>query len=145
MLDAAGIRIGPDAGLTYEKVKLDGYSEDSSLSTAASFGDQRLKNLTGRIGLAATSAPGAAARVLARVSYEHEFRDDDRHFSITPVGAPISYTSRIRSADGDYVSYAMAVDGDLGPGFTVRAGVRGQVGRSHFDSLTSFVGLSVGF
>jgi outer membrane lipase/esterase len=145
LLDAAGIRIGPEAGLTYEKVELDGYSEDSDLSTAATFGDQRLKNLTGRIGLAATSAPGAAARVLARVSYEHEFNDDDRRFSITPVGAPISYTSEIRSADEGYLSYAMAVDGDLSPGVTVRGGVRGQLGRSDFDSLTSFVGLSIGF
>lgn len=145
LIDAGGIRIGPDAGLSYEKVEIDGYAEDGDFSTAATFGEQELENVTGRLGVAATSAPGARLRLLARVSYEHEFKDRERGISITPVGAPISYTSRIRSANDDYVSYALSADGELSPGLSLRAGVRGYLERSDFDSLTSFVGLSVGF
>ncbi|MDP8912568.1 MAG: autotransporter domain-containing protein [Pseudomonadota bacterium] len=145
LIDQSGIRFGPDIGVTYEKVEIDGYAEDGALSTAATFGEQELDSLTGRIGLAATTRPGAPLRVTARVSYEREFGSDEREFTITPVGAPVSYTSRIFTADDDYVSYGLALDGRLSAGLSLRAGVRGNVGRANFDTLTSFAGLSLGF
>jgi outer membrane lipase/esterase len=139
------MRLGPDVGLTYEKVEIDGYAEDGSLSTGTTFGEQEFDSLTGRIGVAATTEPGAPLRVTARVSYEHEFGTDDRTFTITPVGAPISYTSRIYTADDDYFSYGLALDGRLTAGLSLRAGVRGNVGRANFDNLTSYAGISLGF
>ena len=145
LADQGGIRFGPDAGISYEKVDIDGFAENENVSTAATFGDQEVDSLTGRIGLAAWTRAGAPLRFTGRVSYEHEFGSDDRTFTIRPVGAPISYTSRIFTADDDYVSYSMAVDGRLSPGVSLRAGVRGNVGRANFDNLTSYAGISVGF
>jgi outer membrane lipase/esterase len=145
LIDQGGMRLGPDVGVTYEKVEIDGYAEDGSLSTAATFGEQEFDSLTGRIGVAASTGPGAPLRVTARVSYEHEFGSDDRTFTITPVGAPISYTSRIHTADDDYVSYGLAIDGRLTAGLSLRAGVRGNLGRANLDNLTSYAGVSLGF
>jgi outer membrane lipase/esterase len=145
LINQGGIRFGPDIGISYEKVEIDGYAEEGAFSTAATFGEQELDSLTGRVGLAATTAPGAPLRVTARVSYEHEFGSDEREFTITPVDAPISYTSRIFTADDKYVSYGLAVDGRLSAGLSLRAGLRGNVGRATFDNLTSYAGLSLGF
>jgi len=145
LIDDGDIRVGPDVGLTYEKVEIDGFAEADTVSTAATFGHQEFDSLTGRIGLAATTRAGAPVRFTGRVSYEHEFGSDERKFTIAPVGAPISYTSGIYTADDDYVSYSFAVDGALAPGISLRAGVRGNVGRANFDSLTSYAGVSVGF
>lgn len=145
LIDQGGIHVGPDIGVTYEKVEIDGYAENDDLSTAATFGEQEINSLTGRIGLAASTRSRAPLRVTARVSYEHQFGSDERQFMLTPVGAPISYTSRIFTADDDYVSYALAIDGRLSAGLSLRAGVRGNVGRANLDSLTSYAGVSLGF
>ncbi|HZH07620.1 MAG TPA: autotransporter domain-containing protein, partial [Lautropia sp.] len=40
LINQSGMRLGPDAGLTYEKVEIDGYAEDGSLSTGTTFGEQ---------------------------------------------------------------------------------------------------------
>ena len=142
---SGGLRFGPEAGLLYEKVELDGYSEDSTQSTAATFGDQEVESLTGRIGLVAASDGEASARVLARVSYERELDVDDRTIAITPSGAPISFVSRLGEADRDYVSFNLTVAGEISPGLGVQAGVRGEVARSDSDVVTSFAGLSFRF
>jgi outer membrane lipase/esterase len=126
-------------------VKLDGYTEDSSQSTAARFGNQELESLTGRIGLMATSDRETPVRVLARVSYERELESDDRLISITPSGAPITYTSSLGSADRDYVSFNLTVAGQIASNLGVQAGVRGEVERDDTDVVTSFAGLSFRF
>ncbi len=145
LLRTAWVEFGPEAGFTYEKVELDGYSESDDVSTAATFGSQKLKSRTGRVGLVAASRAGAATRLIARVGYEHEFNNDGRRIAITPVGAPISYTSDIFTSDDDYFSYGLAVDGEITPNVSLRAGVRGNLGRSDFDSLTSHVGAAIRF
>ena len=43
------LRFGPEAGVSYEKIDIDGFSEGNTLSTQASFGSQELESLTGRV------------------------------------------------------------------------------------------------
>lgn len=143
--NAGGLKFGPEAALSYEKVELDGYSEDSAQSTAAAFGDQRSKSLTGRLGLLAASDGEASVRVLARASYERELETYERTIAITPSGAPITYTSNLGDSDRDYVSFNLTVAGELAPRLGVQAGVRGEVERGDTDVITSFAGLSFRF
>jgi outer membrane lipase/esterase len=145
MLGGAAVRFGPEAGLSYEKVKLDGYAEDSTQSTAATFGDQELESLTGRVGVLATSHGEAPVRVLARISYERELETEDRSITMRPSGAPITYTSSLGRLDRDYVSFNLTVGGEIAPRLGVQAGVRGEVERGDGNVVTSFAGLSFRF
>lgn len=145
LFSAAGVGFGPDLSAQYERVTIDGYAEDAATSTNASFSRQRIESWTGRAGLVARALPGSATGFFARASYEREFDDDPRTITLTPAGAPISYTTTVQRADRDYASFAMGVDGRvLGP-LSLRAGVSGQVLRRDRDNLTAFAGLSAAF
>jgi outer membrane lipase/esterase len=144
-LNAGSLRFGPEAGLTYERVEIDGYSEDSTQSTAAVFGDQDFETLTGRVGIRASTSGEGAVRLVTRVSYERELENDDRTITITPSGAPITYTAGLRGSDRDYVSYGLNLAGEIAPRLTVQAGVRGELGRRGIDVVTSSAGVAFRF
>ncbi len=140
-----GVAIGPDAAVQYDRVRIDGYAEAGGLSTAAAFGRQEVESLTGRFGAVARSVPGEPVRFFARAGYERDFDNDPRSITMTPTGAPISFTSGVDRADNDYLSYAMGVDGRVAGAFSLRAGVAGYAWRSDRDSITAFAGLSAAF
>lgn len=146
LFTAGDLGIGPDVSVGYDRVTLDGYAETTTTSTRAAFGRQRIKSLTGRAGVVARALPASSVGFFARASYEREFDDDPRTITITPTGAPISFTSGVERADREYMSYAMGVDGRLfGGPLGVRAGVSGQALRDDRDAVTGFAGLSLAF
>ena len=83
--------------------------------------------------------------MFARAGYEREFDDDPRTFTITPTGAPISFTSDVLRADRGYMSYALGVDGQIAGALSLRGGVSGYALRDDRDSITAFAGLSAAF
>ena len=145
LITRGGVAFGPDVAVQYDRVRLAGYAETGGLSTAASFGRQRIESLTGRFGAVIRSLPGEPVRMFARAGYEREFQDDPRSFTITPTGAPISFTSGVERADRNYMSYAMGVDGQVAGALSLRAGVAGYALRDDRDSVTAFAGLSAAF
>jgi len=145
VLAGGGLGLGPDLSVAYERLTINGYAEDATTSTNASFSDQRIESWTGRAGLVARTLPGSAVGFFARGSYEHEFNDDPRSITIMPSGAPISYTTGVERADRDYVSFAMGVDGRLAGPLSVRSGVSGYALRDDRDSVTAYAGLSMAF
>ena len=145
LFSAGGVGVGPDLAAQYERVTIDGYTETATTSTNASFSSQRIESWTGRAGLVARSLPGSTVGFFARGSYEREFDDDPRTLTLTPAGAPISYTTAVERADRDYLSYAMGVDGRVAGPLSLRAGVAGQALRHDRESVTAFAGLSAAF
>jgi outer membrane lipase/esterase len=145
LFSMGGVGIGPDLSAQYERVRIDGYAERGTSSTDASFGNQRLQSWTGRASLVARTLPGSPVGFFARAGYEREFDDDPRLFTLTPAGAPVSYTTDIARADRNYTSYAMAIDGRIAGALSIRAGVNGTVLRDDRDSVTAFAGLSTAF
>ena len=145
LLTRGGMAFGPDLAVQYDRVRLDGFTEAGGQSTAAAFGSQRVESLTGRFGAVVRSVPGQPVRVFARAGYEREFDDDPRTLTITPSGAPISFTSGVERADRDYLSYGLGVDGRIAGALSLRAGVAGYALRDDRDSVTAFAGLSAAF
>jgi outer membrane lipase/esterase len=128
-----------------DRVRLGGYTEAGGFSTAASFGKQEVESLTGRFGAVVRTVPGEPVRFFARAGYEREFDDDPRTFTITPTGAPISFTSGVERADRNYMSYAMGVDGMTAGALSLKGGVAGYALRDDRDSVTAFAGVSAAF
>jgi outer membrane lipase/esterase len=145
LLVRGGMAFGPDVAVQYDRVRLDGYAERGGLSTAAAFGDQEIESLTGRFGAIVRSVPGQPVLMFARAGYERDFDDDPRTLTITPTGAPISFTSYVERADRSYMSYAFGVDGLIAGAVSARGGVSGYALRDGRDSVTAFAGLSAAF
>jgi outer membrane lipase/esterase len=145
LLTRGGVAFGPDLAVQYDRVRLDGFTEAGGQSTAAAFGSQRIKSLTGRFGAVVRTVPGQSVRVFARAGYEREFDDDPRTLTITPSGAPVSFTGGVQRADRDYLSYGMGVDGRIAGALSLRAGVAGYALRDDRDSVTAFAGVSAAF
>lgn len=144
-VEVGGVGIGPEASVTYERIALDGFAETGTLSSDASFGGQRLHSLTGRFGVLAATAPASPVRFVARAAYVREFDDKGRTITITPVGAPIAYTTGVARADRDYLSGAMSVEGTIAGALSVRGGVATEVARGGFDRVTAHAGISLAF
>ncbi len=145
LITRGGVAFGPELAVQYDRVRLAGYAETGALSTAVTFGKQEVESLTGRFGAVLRTVPGEPVRFFARAGYEREFKDDPRTLTITPTGAPISFTSIVDRADRSYMSYAMDVDGVVAGQLSLRAGVAGYALRDDRDSVTAFAGLSAAF
>lgn len=68
------VKNGPVVGLTWQKTKLDGYTESNYSSTALGYGDQDIDSLVGRVGWQ-VRFDAAAVKPYLQVTYDHEFKD----------------------------------------------------------------------
>jgi len=137
------IEVGPEGSVDYERIRIAGYTERGTLSSDAGFGRQQMTSLTGRIGMLAQSRPGSPVRLAARVNYVKDFKDDPRSLTVTPAGAPVSYTTGVARADRDYATGGLNAEGDLTGMLTVRAGMAAEVGRRDMQRIVAHAGISL--
>ncbi|MCW8194851.1 autotransporter domain-containing protein [Proteobacteria bacterium 005FR1] len=138
-----GYTISPVVGLQYQELEVDGYREDSTRSTAATFGDQSLDSLTGSLGATFIAELSDQWRLFITAEYRHEFNDDERELTITPSGAPISYTSELYLAERDYFSYGVELDYRLSDAAMVETGIKGNADRGDLERAAIYVGVRV--
>lgn len=72
--EEGGFRHGPVAGVTWQKIKLDGYTESNASATALGYDAQDADSTTGSIGWQARLDSGSVKPYL-QVTYDHEFED----------------------------------------------------------------------
>ena len=138
------VRIGPEIGLAYERVEVDGFTEGGGFSTSLAMEGLEYESLTGRVGLVASAPLPGGTGFFARASYVREFRDDDIAFTVTPTGAPVSYTSSYGYGDRDYGEVAAGVSGSLG-GVGLRAGAAAEFGRDGTSGVNAYAGVFLPF
>ena len=134
----------PNAALTYERVKLDGYSEKTSV-LAIAYGDSTYNAMRGSLGLNLALTGGTyKVRPYARMSLEHDFRSGDltvyagpdkgllagydvtrpdRTFGMGTLGANVQLTDRV----GLNLNYNQTLQ------------------QNHFSAWTANVGLQLDF
>ena len=137
-------RVGTEVGVAYERVRVDGFSEDGGFSTSLTVDEVEYESLTGRAGLVASAPITGGAGFFARATYIHEFEDADNVFTVTPNGAPVSYTSSYAYEDRDYAEVALGLSGNLG-GVIARAGAAAEVFRTDQQAVTVYGGLALPF
>jgi outer membrane lipase/esterase len=75
---------GPMVALNYERIKVDGYAENGTSFTQLTYGDQRLSQLTGSVGLQARLIEKPAAlSPYVRLSYDYDLTHNDRTVAVT--------------------------------------------------------------
>ncbi len=115
---------GPLAALSWERVRVDGFSENSGSVTAMSFSDQTRESLRSRLGwqvAADDTWSGVHVRPYAQLTYDYEYKKDERGYSASFVGSASSMAIETANRTGGYGTLLGGVNADLGK--TLRLGV----------------------
>ena len=108
---------GPLAALAWERVNVDGFSENSTSVTAMTFGEQTRESLRSRLGwqvAAETVWSGAKVRPYAQLTYDYEHKKDDRTYSAGFVGGNSAMEIQTANQTGGYGTLLAGVNADLG-------------------------------
>ncbi|MBU1378838.1 MAG: autotransporter domain-containing protein [Alphaproteobacteria bacterium] len=140
---AGPFRVRPLASLRYERVDVGAYAEAGARATQATFGDQRSERLWGSIGAEFRLAPSPAwvTQPFLRLAYQADLLDDGRTISMTPAGAPLAFTTKAATADGDFLAYAVGATRELRPGLSLTAQVAGRLGSDSSDTTALRLGI----
>lgn len=133
---------GPFVRLAYQKIHVDAYSEQGSDSTALSYGEQQRESLVSSLGWQVAGRLGNV-RPFARVTWDHEGKDDNRSVSATPIGLAGTYSVPVVKPDNSWVEYTLGASADLG-GVTGYLTGSATSGKSDGYGYVISVGLRVG-
>jgi outer membrane lipase/esterase len=132
---------GPFVRLAWQDIRVKGFSEQGSDSTALSYGEQRRKSFLSTLGWQLSGQIGNV-RPFARLAWEFEGKNDDRFVSATPVGLNGTYAVPTIKPDDNYFAYLIGVSADFGrvTGYLVGSG---SAGRSDGNGYGITVGVRV--
>jgi outer membrane lipase/esterase len=114
---------GPFVRLTYQEDQVKGFAETGNDSTALQYGVQKRKSFISDVGWQVTGQVGAV-RPWARVSWEHEAKNDERFVTATPVLLAGTYQIPTITPDDNWVRYTVGASMDFGrvTGYLVGSG-----------------------
>ena len=118
------LKHGPLAGLAWERVKVNGFSENSNSATAMTFGDQTRESLRSRLGwqvAAETVWAATKVRPYAQLTYDYEHKKDERTYSAGFVGGVGALQMETANQTGGYGTLLAGVTAELSK--TMRLGV----------------------
>ncbi|PPD47771.1 MAG: hypothetical protein CTY13_05420 [Methylobacter sp.] len=117
---------GPIAGLTWERVTVNGFDETSGSVTAMNFGDQARESLRSRFGWQAASEidwSGAKVRPFVQMSYDFEHLKDERSYRVGFVGGTSGLDMYTANQTGGYGTLLAGINTELSK--TIRFGING--------------------
>jgi outer membrane lipase/esterase len=130
---------GPYVRLLYQSIKVNGFAETGTSSTAMSFDDQKLHPFSSSLGWQAAGVFGAL-RPFGRVSWEH--RDDNsRSIRAGVVSMPGTFALPAFPLDKNYALFQLGASADLGSGISGFLGVSATAGNSSGNYQAVTVGV----
>ncbi|MEP6942052.1 MAG: autotransporter domain-containing protein [Betaproteobacteria bacterium] len=117
---------GPYARLTYQKIKVDGYAESGTSSTAMSFGDQKNDFFSSSLGWQASGVLGSI-RPFGRVSWEYV---DSKNRDVTAqlVSLPGTFTLPAYKPGNNYALFLLGASMPIGRDITGFLSVNASAG-----------------
>jgi outer membrane lipase/esterase len=103
---------GPYARLTYQNIKVDGFSEQGTSSTAMSFGEQKFDPFSTSVGWQAAGTWGAL-RPFGRASWEYS-NNNGRSVTAGVVSMPGTFSLPAYSFDKNYALFELGASASLG-------------------------------
>lgn len=129
------LQFGPFIGASYQKVDVDGYSEQGTRSTALSYHDRELKSLRLSLGLFGDYALTDRTRLFGEVAREVEREDEDRKDLRMSLNSVPGNSFELPGAvpTGDQTRFSLGLAHRLTPGLALRANYhyRGNDNRDH--------------
>ena len=105
---------GPVAAISWERVRVDGYTETAS-PTALTFGGQESKSLRHRLGwqlIGEMPSGWGKLRPYARITHEKEYEDNRGAFSVGVAGSPFTFSTPSRGTKDSWGLLAAGVSID---------------------------------
>lgn len=140
------LKHGPVVQLVSQTIEVDGYDENSSESTALSFGKQEADSLIGSVGWQLDYTVNEHLNPYARLTYDHEFEDtpDELFASLRSMPGTAPYAVPGVSYDRDYGTLVMGARTQLF-GLDTNIGSSLTVGQKGGNDATVFVSFGSGF
>lgn len=137
-------RHGPIAGLLWQTIDVDGFSEDTLASTALTYADQSVDSLVGSLGWQARYDAGSWEPYL-RASWDHEFEDgQDEVFASLQTLPDLEYAVPGADFDGDVGTVVLGARFDLF-GLAADVGARATAAQTGGSDTGVFVSLGGSF
>ena len=139
---------GPLAGLAWERVNVDGFSEQSDSVTAMSFGEQTRESLRSRLGwqvAAETMWSGAKVRPYALLTYDYEHRKDERSYSAGFVGGNSAMLMKTANQTGGYGTLLAGATAEVSKTLRLGVGASTTIGQPDARNFALNVTLSAPF
>jgi len=132
---------GPYVRLAWQDVRVNEFSENSTDSTALSYGEQKRTSFITSLGWQATGQI-AMLRPFARITWENESKNDARSVTATPIGLNGTYSIALGKPDDNYARYLVGAATDFGrvTGYLTASGTSG---RSEGNGYTVTLGMRV--
>jgi outer membrane lipase/esterase len=130
---------GPFGKLTWEKAVVRQFSESGSDSTALTYGQQENEALISSVGWQ-VSGNLSGFRPFGRVTWEYNFKNDDRQITATPVGLLGTYVVPVSKPDENYALFDLGVSKDFG-GVTGYISGNASAGKNSGDFWAITVGI----
>lgn len=110
---------GPLVGLAWERVKVDGFKEQSGGISALAFGDQVRESLRSRLGwqiALETEWSAVKVRPYVQLTYDHEHKKDERTYRAGFVGTNSALAMPTRNRTGGYGTLLAGFSAELSQG-----------------------------
>ena len=131
---------GPVVGVVWQKIEVDGFSEDRVDAAGLAFPDQDIDSLVGSAGWQASYALSDKATPYARVSWEHEFEDapEEAFAQSLTIPGTLPYAVPGLERDDSYGTLLLGLRTDVW-GVQTDVGAVASVGQEGGDYATLFV------
>lgn len=142
-VDFGAWRTGPYADLSWQRIQIDGFSENGNDATAMTFGRQDRRAVIGTLGWQMTGDVHAGSAMLhpfARVAWNHDSDADPRDVTAGLVTMSGTFALPGFAPDSTWGSAGIGLAADFTPGFSGWIGYEGRFS----DSSQRVDGLSIG-
>jgi outer membrane lipase/esterase len=139
---------GPLVGLAWERVNVDGFSEQSNSLTAMTFGDQTRESLRSRLGwqvAAETRWAEVNVRPYAQLSYDYEHKKDERSYSAGFVGGNSAMEISTANRTGGYGTLLAGINAELSHGMRLGFGASATISQPGAKNSAVNITLSAPF
>lgn len=147
-LKSGNVVHGPVAALSWEQVKVDGYTENSTGFTAMTFGSQTRDSVRHRIGwqlVGDVQTSWARLRPYARLTNEKEYRDNQRTMTAGFAGEPFAFSVPVNASKESYNLFAVGATIIASKDFSLSIGYTSTISQPGARNQSFSVGISAPF
>ncbi len=141
---SGGLTHGPLLGLRYQRVSVEGFSEDSSLF-GFSYREQRRNALVGSVGYQLAYDAGSV-RPFAKITLNREFTSADRSVTVESKSvSTLPYSMAVAKGDRGWLNATAGATVRLADAVTGTLGVDARLGQQRTRDFGAYAGVNVGF
>ncbi|OHX16045.1 hypothetical protein BI343_15800 [Chromobacterium amazonense] len=135
---------GPVAGLDFAHAKVGGFTEQGGNSSSMYFNEQTRSSLVGRVGWQLDATIGQFSPY-AKVSYAHEFKQDDRNVTAGLATAMGDWTTNLGKPASNWMEWTAGVSANFNKKVTAFGQLTATSGKNGGNQTGGNIGVAVSF